>query len=73
MPKQTTFKMQSCVICNEPVDPKYITFEQRLVEDKHFCSRCWNEIMQNDDEASLTYLDAVTIGSKPKTSPTLIK
>jgi hypothetical protein len=43
-----------CVQCGHPIDHTNLTFEQRLIDDKDFCIRCWNEIMNdNTDEVKI--------------------
>ena len=40
------FAMQNyCVLCHQKYSTETISFEQRLVDDKDFCIKCWNEIM----------------------------
>lgn len=37
--------MTACVICGGSFELSERLFEQRLIEDRDFCSRCWKEIM----------------------------
>jgi hypothetical protein len=46
--------MAKCVSCFGPVDPGVLSFEQKLVEDGHFCRSCWDEVMKDE---SMDYLD----------------
>lgn len=45
---------KSCVACFSPIDLESLSFEQRLINDEHFCRRCFDEIMRDE---SLPYLD----------------
>jgi hypothetical protein len=47
--------MTKCVACFRPVDKDTLSFEQKLVEDEHFCRPCWDEVM---NEESMDYLDS---------------
>ena len=42
--------MQVCVLCNNSYDPRTVNLEQKLVDDKDFCSRCWNDFMNSDKD-----------------------
>jgi hypothetical protein len=48
--------MRKCVECYEPINPDSLTFEQKLVEDTDWCSKCWTRIM-TDSFDELSYLD----------------
>lgn len=37
--------MQVCILCNHTYDLKTINLEQRLINDRDFCTKCWNEFM----------------------------
>ncbi|AIF84136.1 hypothetical protein NTE_02080 [Candidatus Nitrososphaera evergladensis SR1] len=36
-----------CVMCHDAISPASLSFEQRLVNDKDFCRKCWDEIITN--------------------------
>jgi hypothetical protein len=45
-----------CVNCNEIYELNKITFEQRLIDDKDFCGKCWTMIMaETEDENTIDY------------------
>lgn len=52
--------MNKCVSCFRPIDPNALSFEQKLIEDEHFCRLCWDEVM----EESMDYLDNPRFMSK---------
>lgn len=41
-----------CVCCSSKLDANQPTFEQRLIEDRSFCPRCFAEIMNDTEYAS---------------------
>jgi hypothetical protein len=45
----------NCVLCGDKVDELSRTFEQRLVDDTDFCAPCWNEIMHEGHESTISY------------------
>ena len=47
--------MTKCVACFRAVDPDELSFEQKLIEDEHFCRSCWDEVMKDE---SMDYLDS---------------
>ena len=47
--------LTKCVVCFRPVDSTALSFEQRLIEDTHFCRPCWDEVMKDE---SMDYLDS---------------
>lgn len=38
-----------CLDCSAPIDPNSLSFEQKLVDDKDFCRRCWARIMMDEE------------------------
>ena len=48
--------MIKCVACFRPVDPDMLSFEQKLIEDEHFCRPCWDDVMSESID-ELNYLD----------------
>ena len=53
--------MTKCVSCFRSVDSSALSFEQRLIEDVHFCRPCWDEVMKDE---SMDYLDNPRFMSK---------
>ena len=49
-----------CVSCNSSFDQAGRTFEQRLVDDDSFCSKCWTEIMDAEYDSDVAYLDGIS-------------
>jgi hypothetical protein len=47
--------MGNCVMCFEEFDLSKITFEQRLVDDSSFCTRCWTDIMSGEYDSDLDF------------------
>jgi hypothetical protein len=37
---------EKCVVCRNVIDPASLSFEQRLIEDKDFCRKCWDAVME---------------------------
>ena len=45
-----------CIQCGVAIDPTTLSFEQKLIDDKDFCRRCWNQIMSDVDDIRLPHL-----------------
>lgn len=39
---------RACVLCNDVINPRRLSFEQLLIDDTDFCRTCWDEIMQGE-------------------------
>ena len=48
-------EMPNCLLCRQDFEPDEITFEQRLIEDTDFCSRCFKDILSDRYYEELTY------------------
>lgn len=46
--------MTDCIQCFRPINSDSLSFEQRLVNDRDFCRRCFEEVAEGD---GLAYLD----------------
>jgi len=44
--KQMVSETEECVVCGNVIDSASLAFEQRLVDDKDFCRKCWDKIME---------------------------
>ena|GEM_PF-2778709 len=50
-----------CVQCDAEYDISLRIFEQRLIEDWDFCPKCFEEIMTENEEDSLSYIDGLAL------------
>lgn len=41
--------ISKCIVCNVPIDETILSFEQRLIDDKEFCRRCFDEIIDDNN------------------------
>ena len=59
-------KTKECVVCGNIVDPISLSFERRLIEDKEFCRKCWDKIMEEvyPEEIPLPIAAGVIINAK---------
>ena len=48
--------MRKFIECDEAINLNSLTFEQKVVDDKGWCARCWGRIM-TDLLDELSYLD----------------
>ena len=49
-----------CLICGVDIDSKATIFEQRLIEDKDFCGKCFSDIL-NDSDGETIVLPRLTV------------
>lgn len=54
-------QLSECLMCHKVIDPSSISFEQRLIDDKDFCRKCWDEIMfeVQEEDVPLPFLAIV--------------
>lgn len=50
---QLPSNMKTCVMCNNFINPEELTFEQRLIDDKDFCRKCWEEMANEVNEEAV--------------------
>ena len=51
-----------CRICGDHFELCEGIFEQRLIQDRDFCAKCFKEIMNSEVE-DLAYLDAICLAA----------
>jgi len=47
--------MPICIMCQFDFEPTDSIFEQRLIEDTSFCSRCFKDILSESYDESLAF------------------
>jgi hypothetical protein len=47
--------IQHCCTCHLPIDFRNLSLEQMIVDDRDFCRRCFDEILESQDDLNVDY------------------